>query len=304
MVLQEVKELWGGGAQLDALWSSVEELGALCRDNHAVVGADMRVLQARANDAWGPLHARHKVEEYIHQLEAEAVLKDNYTARAAELDAWMSAAAARFGDAVAFPNDLAPCEELLKQLHEYRCEERPRTERALRAAADLDGVISHTLDFQGRPGFSPPPITAKALSGAWDNLEGVVQRYTDRLHAEVARQRGIVNAIQEFNADAVALLDWLKDKQDFLNSQYTTTPSTKSAARSAKALMDAFRAEYSDRLEDLEALYNLGCKLMEQNCCKWSRVYELFDKIVDGFAVAALDPGHTRHAPLPKPKGA
>jgi hypothetical protein len=106
----------------------------------------------------------------------------------------------------------------------------------------------------------------------------------------------------------VALLEWLRDKRDFLNSHFTNAPTNKSAARTAKMLMESYSLEYEDRLGDLKALHGLGAKLMTAGYAKWRRVFDLFEKIAVGFSEASID--QTKQGqrvpplPIPNPPGA
>jgi hypothetical protein len=56
---------------------------------------------------------------------------------------------------------------------------------------------------------------------------GALEAYSGALGAETCRQRGVAGVVKQFTADAVALLEWPRDKREFLDSHFTAAPSTK-----------------------------------------------------------------------------
>ncbi len=126
--------------------------------------------------------------------------------------------------------------------------------------------------------------------------------YDNWLKSEISRHRILGNMVQEFTSEAVQLLEWLKDKQEFLNSQFTLSPKTKSAARSTKALMEAYAVEYDERMMDMHSLEKLGAKIIDNHYEKWEKIQGLYDKLCDGFSAASLTNAQ-RLPSLNKPNG-
>merc|ERR1712060_760724 len=96
----------------------------------------------------------------------------------------------------------------------------------------------------------------------------------------------------------MGLLEWLKDKQEFLNSNFAANRKTKSAARSTKMMMDSYQAEYAERLADLDDLEEIGKKIMEEEYERCDKIAALYDKLCEGFYTASLDRGVHKRPPL------
>mmetsp|Transcript_9875 Transcript_9875/g.34416 ORF Transcript_9875/g.34416 Transcript_9875/m.34416 type:complete len:531 (-) Transcript_9875:115-1707(-) len=299
-VLDEVRGVYQEGKELTKRFDEIESLSADCREC-GVVGTNMVVLRVKNATPTGYLALKAMCEKYIHQLDNELKLKDEYNKRAAELSDWFQKTTQRFSPP-ALPNNLEKCEELVKELRRYRSDEKPQKERDLRVALDYMGVIEKTLQYQGRDGFSP--LENVTLADQYATVCDVVAAYTDRLFKEVTRLQYVGNKVQEFTTMAVELLEWLKEKQEFLNSAYTAAPKTKSAARSAKAMMQSFAVEYEERMADLEEAEKVGLEIVEHNYEKLDRLATMYDKLCIGFQEASLNPDAPRRPPLPKPREA
>ena len=89
---------------------------------------------------------------------------------------------------------------------------------------------------QERQGFSPLENTT--LQQQYQKLCDAVAKYDEWLRTEIARQRDLGNMVQEFSAEAVELLEWLKDKQDFLNTSFAAAPKTDTTTNQRPAVAE------------------------------------------------------------------
>lgn len=296
-VVKDVKGIWNNGSDLKAALDKVSELSNECR-SVGIVGTNLTLMKLMDDPDAGMLAVDNYVTKYIGQLENELKLKREYNKRANDFSDWVTKTMPKYTPD-SLPINLDALDTLTASLHRFRSEEQPKKASDLKVAEDLKRVISDTLQFQGRDGFSP--LDNVTLSEQYEKLCVAVDKYEEWLKAEVSRQREIGNWVQEFTAEAVELLEWLKDKQEFLNSSDVTAPKTKSAARSVKALMESYALEYQERMLDLDSLEVLGKKIVEQGYERWEKIAALYDKLCVGFAEASLGTGTPRKPPLPNP---
>lgn len=187
------------------------------------------------------------------------------------------------------PNSLSELEGLYADVRRFVSADRPPRMRELAALLDLRADMERTAEFQGRA----PRMAAGAGGGARRGeggralpraeeamglLDDAVAERSAALSAALASARVLGGAVQRFTADAVELLEWLRDKQDFLANGLAAVPRTKNGARTTKVALEAYASEFEERMGDLRALEALGRHIVESGYENKEKVAALFDR--------------------------
>jgi len=293
-VLASVRALWGNGEVLAALWARLQALDDEC-SRHGVVGTKLALARLACTPHTGYQAVRMQAAQYIEQLELELSLHSEFTARAEALQPWIDAVARRFAPSP-LPTTLLGAETAWTCMCAFMSQERPAKARDLGALIELRAGISSTLAAYGRPGWTP--LGYESMERDWGAMEAAVHARAAALSSALRRHRAVGDAVARFTADALEMMDWLRERAAFMSQALASAPRSKNEARAVKALVAGYAAEWADRQADLAALRERGCWVVAHRYERADKVAALFDKLAQGMAAASLSPEEPRMQPL------
>jgi len=233
------------------------------------------------------------VEAYIAQGDEDDKALEGLRFKAEQLVKWMVETKPRFVS-YEFNNVLDDTLKQYDQLRTFRSEEKPPKEKERKVIIATRDAINHSNEIHKRPPFVPEKNSPEAIfQQLWDELTDLVLDYEEDLRDEIRRLLALENLVQYFNHEAREMIQWIKEKDEFISDQSHKSLDSRGATKSEIAKMNMFHVEYEDRQKDLQNLTEIGKKISEENYYKFADIQATYHEIVIGWA------GLKKTAPLP-----
>ena len=207
--------------------------------------------------------AARRINKLVEMTRRNDALKEDYSARAAELAAWIADKTEHFNN-MECDGTIEDAIAKLDELGVYKADEKPPKSAEKLDLETLMQSLALKLRQANRPEWADPNgNTPEKLQELWDALEEAERLRLAALRAEKARLEKVANLLGRFNRKASALEKWNDEKTTYLTVREDI--DTMSGARSGLKIYDAYEAEAEKSGPRLQVVNDLGQEIVELN---------------------------------------